>query len=175
MRTSRLKTGARAIARAPDRPKRTSESEIERQIEALEQLDLAGARWAWREATGRDAAPGASRDLLIRSLAYQLQARAYGDLDRRFKRLLDRIANGEYTAIMASSGPGTNLKPGTILVREYKGELHQATVLAEGYAWNGQVFPTLSGVARAITRANWNGYVFFGLKPRPGGKAVADG
>lgn len=152
-----------------------SESEVERQIEALEQLDLAGARWAWHEATGHDAAPGASRDLLVRALAYRLQAKVYGDLDRRFKRLLNRIADGEYAAVMVSNGPGTNLEPGTILVREYKGEIYRATVLAEGYAWDGQIFPTLSGVARAITKSNWNGYVFFGLKPKPDGKVIADG
>ena len=59
-----------------------------------------------------------------------------------------------------------NLKPGTLLVREYKGEMHRVTVMAEGYAWRGQTYPTLSGVARAITGANWNGYVFFGLKKK---------
>jgi hypothetical protein len=63
-----------------------------------------------------------------------------------------------------SRGPGANLKPGAILVREYKGEMHQVTVLEEGYAWQGQTYASLSAVARAITQTNWNGFVFFGLR-----------
>jgi hypothetical protein len=59
-----------------------------------------------------------------------------------------------------------NLKPGTLLVREYKDEMHRVAVMAEGYAWKGRTYSTLSAVARAITGANWNGYVFFGLKKK---------
>jgi hypothetical protein len=44
--------------------------------------------------------------------------------------------------------------------------MHRVTVLAEGYSWRGKTYPTLSAVARAITGANWNGYVFFGLRKK---------
>ncbi|HSZ12076.1 MAG TPA: DUF2924 domain-containing protein, partial [Rhizomicrobium sp.] len=64
----------------------------------------------------------------------------------------------------ASISPGMNLRPGTLLVREYKDEMHRVTVLVEGYSWRGKTYPTLSAVARAITGTNWNGYVFFGLR-----------
>ena len=37
-------------------------------------------------------------------------------------------------------------------------------VLVEGFAWNGNTYPSLSKVARAITGTRWNGPRFFGLR-----------
>lgn len=167
MMRSKLKTGTRESLRVPVRSRMAhSDAEIEKQIEALAELDLAGVRWAWREARGTEAPPGMSRDFLVRCLAYQLQARVHGDLDRKFKRMLDRLAVGDLSVIAAAIGQGMNLKPGTVLVREYKGELHRVTVMPDGFSWNENPYPTLSAVARAITGSNWNGYVFFGLKTK---------
>ena len=168
MRGSQLSIGTRAPARVPTRRRKAlTDAELERRVESLAELDLAGVRWAWRDVTGHEPPAGLGREFLVRYLAYRLQAQVHGDLDRRFKRLLDRLADGDKSALSAPTGQGLNLKPGTIIVREYKGELHRVTVLVEGYAWNGKPFATLSGVARAITRANCNGYAFFGLKQKP--------
>lgn len=38
--------------------------------------------------------------------------------------------------------------------------------LSEGFAWKGQVYRSLSEVARAITGTNWNGPRFFGLQAK---------
>ena len=51
--------------------------------------------------------------------------------------------------------------PGTILTRDYKGQTLQVEVLAEGFAYAGQVYKSLSAVARAITGAHCNGFHFF--------------
>jgi hypothetical protein len=37
-------------------------------------------------------------------------------------------------------------------------------VLADGFAWNGKTYESLSRVARAITGTRWSGPAFFGLK-----------
>lgn len=141
-------------------------AEIERQIKSLEDLDIVGLRWAWSERTGRRAPENVGRDLLLRALVYRLQVRAFGDLDRPLKRLLDRVADGDLSAITKNTSAGDNLKPGTILVREYRGETHRVVVEADGYGWDERTFKTLSAVAKAITGSNWNGYVFFGLKTK---------
>lgn len=74
--------------------------------------------------------------------------------------------------------PHPPLRPGTVLVREHAGALHRVMVLKEGFAWNGQTYPSLSRVARAITGTSWNGPRFFGLdKSRArgaGGRASPD-
>ena len=53
--------------------------------------------------------------------------------------------------------------PGTVLTRPYKGRLIEVTVLEEGFAYQGEQFATLSGVAKRITGSHWNGFHFFGL------------
>ena len=54
--------------------------------------------------------------------------------------------------------------PGTILVREWQGTTHHATVVADGFIWNGRSYSSLSAIARAITGTKWNGPRFFGLR-----------
>ena len=47
------------------------------------------------------------------------------------------------------------------------------TVLERGFEYTGQVFRSLSGIAREITGTPWNGFAFFGLKDR-GREAAAE-
>ncbi len=53
--------------------------------------------------------------------------------------------------------------PGSVLTRPYKGRLIEVTVLEEGFAYQGEQFATLSGLAKRITGSHWNGWHFFGL------------
>ena len=61
-------------------------------------------------------------------------------------------------------------KPGTEIVRVYRGLRLVVTVLDGGYAWNGRTYASLSAVAKAVTGCHWNGRLFFGLTPRQRGK-----
>jgi Protein of unknown function (DUF2924) len=42
------------------------------------------------------------------------------------------------------------LRPGTVLSREWNGQMHSVAVLDEGFAWNGKTYPSLSKIAIAI-------------------------
>ena len=57
-----------------------------------------------------------------------------------------------------------DVRPGTSLGREWNGHMQRVTVLADGFAWNGKTYPSLSQVAFAITGTRWNGPRFFGLR-----------
>ena len=59
------------------------------------------------------------------------------------------------------------LRPGTVLGREWNGQMQRVAVLADGFAWNGKTYPSLSKVAFAITGTRWNGPKFFGLRGKP--------
>jgi hypothetical protein len=53
--------------------------------------------------------------------------------------------------------------PGTVLTRPYKGRSLQVQVLPHGFEFDGQVYRSLSAVARAITGSHCNGFLFFRL------------
>jgi hypothetical protein len=55
------------------------------------------------------------------------------------------------------------IKPGTRLVRMWKGEKHSVMILPAGFEYQGKVFGSLSRVAREITGTYWNGWKFFHL------------
>ena len=143
---------------------------IENEIAHLRGLDLGGLRARWRSLTGRAAPSHLPRTLLLRALAYRVQAAALGDLDKPTIRLLDRIADealaGKRVEVPVPDRAG--LKPGTVLVREWEGTPERVMVLADGFAWNGGTYPSLSKVARAITGTRWNGPRFFGLRDQKG-------
>lgn len=61
-------------------------------------------------------------------------------------------------------------KPGSVLVRRYKGLVLTVRVEADGFTWNGSTYKSLSAVAAAITGQHWNGRLFFNLTPRRRGK-----
>ena len=90
-------------------------------------------------------------------IAARLQERAFGGLDRDSLRFLDRLARRERP-------PRRQLKPGTVLVREYHGQRHTVTVVRDGFAWQGTTYPSLSAIARAITGTAWSGPRFFALR-----------
>jgi hypothetical protein len=59
--------------------------------------------------------------------------------------------------------------PGTVLTREYRGGEVRVTVLDRGFECEGQVYRSLTAVAKAVTGSHWNGFHFFGLDA-PGGR-----
>jgi hypothetical protein len=100
--------------------------------------------------------------------AYRLQADRCGDLDAREKRLLDCAVTPEDAGQRAvdNTQPTADVRPGTVLDREWKGRMHRVAVLSDGFAWNGKTYPSLSKTAHAITGTRWNGPRFFGLRER---------
>jgi hypothetical protein len=147
-------------------PAVTDRASIEIGIAQLRDLDLAGLRAHWRNVFRRPAPLNLPRHLLFRMLAYRLQADRFGDLDGESRRLLDDAVSPEAAGKRAAEVRGLcrDVKPGTILAREWKGRMHRIAVLTEGFAWNGKTYPSLSKVALAITGTRWNGPRFFGLR-----------
>lgn len=56
------------------------------------------------------------------------------------------------------------LKPGTKLVRHWKGRQHSVIVKPDGFEYEDCVYSSLSKIANDITGSKWNGYLFFGVK-----------
>src|SRR6266516_3386137 len=56
------------------------------------------------------------------------------------------------------------VKPGTRLMREWRGRTYEVVVLDDGFSWQGTRCKSLSAIARKITGTVWSGPLFFGLK-----------
>jgi hypothetical protein len=144
---------------------------LDNEIARLRGLDVAELRARWHTVFRRRAPPHLPRHLLFRILAYRLQADRLGELDADSRRLLDRIGSGPAEGITRLvtdfNRPRTELRPGTLLTREWDGQLQRVMVLADGFSWNGTTYPSLSKIAFAMTGTRWSGPRFFGLDKPP--------
>ena len=153
---------------------------VETELAELATLGLDELRLRWQKLFRKPTPPHLPKALLHRIIAYRIQAKAYGDLDRASVKFLDRVAADRVRRLARGERlkpravppvppvPRAGLKPGTLLVREHDGVLHRVMVLEDGFTWNGGTFRSLSEVARAITGTNWNGPRFFGLRDKAG-------
>lgn len=137
--------------------------DIEAQIKAIAAMDLDQLRIAWAQHFG-EAPPGQSKEILRRRLAWALQARVYGGLSAATKRKLKQLHERFTRDPTYTPSPILDLKPGSVLIREWGGLRHQVQVMTDGFAYQGQHYASLSEIARTITGQRWSGPRFFGLK-----------
>lgn len=151
---------------ASRRPKRSS---VEDEIAQLRGLDARGLQARWKIVFRKAAPPHLPRHLLFGVLAYRLQADAFGDLDAATKRALEQSSGVKsrrevVERLEVLDRQQATAESGTVLMREWKGRKHRVMVMAEGLAWNGKTYKSLSGIAFAITGTRWNGPRFFGMR-----------
>ena len=148
-----------------------TKTSISDEIAHLRGLDLKGLRSRWQSVLQRLPPDHLPRHLLFAIIAYRIQADRFGDLDHETRQLLDRTGAKESGAAMAArlvsfDQKRTELTPGTVLVREWDRQSQRVMVMADGFAWNGQTYDSLSKVAFAITGTKWNGPRFFGMRDK---------
>jgi hypothetical protein len=154
-----------------------TKTSVEDEIAHLRGLDLKGLRARWLSVFQKPAPAHLTRHLLFAVIAYRLRADGFGDLDHATRQVLDRTIAKEIgpaiSARLASfDQKRTELTPGTVLVRDWDQRSQRVMVMADGFAWNGQTYDSLSKVAFAITGTKWNGPRFFGLRDKAGRSAV---
>ena len=140
----------------------TPQLELSRKIAALTDLTAPQLRAEWRRLY-RGQSPRLSRDLLIRTIAYRMQELAYGGLSKATQRKLIALTKELETNGSIASDPGPRIRPGSRLVREWRGRTHTVVVTEEGFDYAGKTYSSLSKIAQAITGAHWSGPRFFGL------------
>ncbi len=111
-----------------------------------------------------------SRDVLIRAIAWEMQAQKRGGFAKSAKRALLRHADEVGASGAVSLTSAVDHKPGTRLIREWQGKVHEVIMLDDGYLWRGERHRSLSGIARAITGTRWSGPRFFGIEVRAKGR-----
>ena len=139
---------------------------LDADLEALRDLSREELKRRWQGLYGSPCPAHLSRLFLLRALAYRMQEQALGGLDPATRRHLARAAE-DLAAGRAAAASGPKIKPGTRLLREWHGVVHEVIVLEGGVQYRDETWPSLSAVAREITGARWSGPRFFGLISGP--------
>ncbi len=152
---------------------------IAKEVAAMKRLAMQDLRERYAEAFG-ETTHASNRVWLIRRIAWRLQVRAEGDLSERARRRAAELADDADLRLSrphAPATPGTErlmtdipLQPadkrvppaGSVITRLYKGETLQVRVLEGGaFEFEGEVFTSLSAVAKKVTGGHCNGFHFF--------------
>lgn len=155
---------------------------IAKEVAAMRRLSMHELRTRYAEAFG-ETTNANNRVWLIKRIAWRLQALAEGDLSERARQRAGELANDAdlrltlpkasatapgvertLTAVLPVQSDDRLPPPGTVIVRRYKGEDLQVQVLADGFEFEGQVYRSLSAVAKSITGTHCNGFHFFRIR-----------
>lgn len=141
---------------------------LDNEIASLPSLTRSQLQAKWRSRLKKEPPAHLEKPLLVPMLAYKLQEQTYGGLKPAIKRRMRELARS-FDRNPKKAGKmlfhAATIKPGTRLLREWNGETHQVTVHEQGFEYKGEIYRSLSEVARLITGTRWSGPLFFGLKP----------
>ena len=134
-------------------------------LTALNTTSTPDLRTLWRDLFETEP-PRQNRRFLESRLAYRIQELEYGGLKQSIVERLEALGDELDGGNVEVRKRRTDDRPvaGTRLIREYQGVEHCATVLADGFEYQGRPYKSLSAIARAITGTRWNGWVFFGIR-----------
>ncbi len=142
-------------------------------MEELQSLSRPELIQKWKKLFKTNSPQHARKDYLIKHIAWEMQAKEQGGLSAQSKKQLDKLAdnlakNNEITEKEIKSSCKQRsileIKSGTKLIKEYKGEKHEVIALEKGFEYRGKQYRSLSAIANLITATQWNGKVFFGVK-----------
>jgi hypothetical protein len=151
---------------------------VAKEMAALEAMTVGELRGRYAQVFGEETRSG-NKGWLVKRIVWRIQALAEGDLSERARRRAAELAqDADLRLIPPRQGKRASMQkngkvsaavdgrlplPGTILTRWYKGQTLKVQVLRHGFEYEGQVYKSLSAVAKAITGSHTNGYLFFRL------------
>lgn len=146
------------------------------EVAKLKSMTVGQLREKYREVFGEPTWAN-NKDFLFKRIIWRLQALEEGDLSERARRRAEELARDadlrttapRTSAAQASTyaHPGSPRDrvppPGSVLTRTYRGLAHHVAVRDDGFEYDGEVYKSLSAVAKKITGTHWNGLLFFGI------------
>ena len=151
---------------------------VAKEVAALEAMRVGELRAEYAQVFGEETRVG-NKAWLIKRIVWRLQALAEGDLSERARRRAAELAQDAdlrlspprqkrtaLASIQENSRGNARINghlplPGTILTRWYKGQTLKVQVLRHGFEYEGQVYKSLSAVAKTITGSHTSGFLFF--------------
>jgi DUF2924 family protein len=147
-------------------PAQPTHPAVEDELDQLATMPIARLRVRYREVFRTEPPKAFGPDLLRRSIAHRIQEKAYGGLSRPAQRLLDQAMKAFAAKPTGKIVLPRRIKPGSVLVREWKGKSYRVMVLADGFAYDSEIYSNLSEIAVLITGTRWNGPRFFGQRSK---------
>ena len=155
---------------------------IGKEVAALQRMTVGELRERYAELFG-ESTRTCNKTWLIRRIVWRMQSLEEGDLSERARRQAMELATDSDLRVTAPRvpkpspdarrrtktipcriEPDTRVPlPGTVITRRYKGRLIQVKVLRKGFEFEGELYKSLSAVAKQVTGSHWNGYRFFNL------------
>jgi hypothetical protein len=151
---------------------------VDKEMTALEAMTVTELRAKYAQVFDEETRVG-NKTWLVKRIIWRLQALAEGDLSERARRRAAELAQDADLRLSpprqkqsppasapkngkASAAANGHLPlPGTILTRWYKGQTLKVQVLRHGFEYGGQVYKSLSAVAKAVTGSHTSGFLFF--------------
>ena len=122
---------------------------------------LDNLRAEWTDAWGMPPHKGIGRAMLERSLSFKRWEQKGGVLQSHEQKHLNKLVEAFKANPESLSDINQSLKPGTRLIKTYKGKRHSVIVLNNGFEYVGERWRSLSAIATYITGTRWNGRRFF--------------
>ena len=151
---------------------RPADPAVEAELDRLVTAPIAELRKRYMELFRTDPPRAFGPDLLRRCIAQRIQEKAYGGLSGPTKRLLDQLVKATAAKPKGRLELPRRIKPGSELVRTWKGKTYRVVVLQDGFIYDGKTYASLSEIASLIAGTNWNGPRFFGLRSKPAKGAI---
>ena len=127
----------------------------------LPSLDKPRLRELWQNSFNRPPSPRLRRELMLPILAFRIQELSQGGLTAPTQA---KLAEAIGMLSTSSREVPRRFRPGTRIVREWKGKVHEVTITDSGFEYEGETFKSLSPIACRITGTHWSGPAFFGTK-----------
>jgi hypothetical protein len=123
------------------------------QLVVLPEKSTAELKQLWRDLYNREPPPY-NKPFLVKRLAYRIQKLAYGGLSARAEAKLNALIEDEDRRVKGKQPVRKGDRPiaGTRLIREWQSVEHCATVLDDGFEYQGRRYKSLSAIARVITK-----------------------
>ena len=163
--------------------------DVAKEVTAMERMTVSELKRKYEDVFN-EACRSNHKVWLIRRIVWRMQANEEGGLSERARKRAMELANdadlrtkappqrkcAEPSNQPVARGKISNSRdrripvPGTAITREYKGRTLRVTVRNDGFEYDGEVYASLSAVAKAITGSHCNGYHFFRLNGKGGRK-----
>ncbi len=145
------------------------------QIMELKEKSLGELKAKYEELFPGQKAPSNNKVFLWRKIAYRIQELEHGNVSTETQSKIEQLIQQLDPINNKSLRPDNVIEkqpksrdkrlpiPGTVIIKEYKGVKLEIKVLESGFEYANKAYKSLSAIAKEVTGAHWNGYLFFNL------------